>query len=39
MHTRTASATALMFVLTTQPAFNAEIPVKQVTLYKHGIAS
>ncbi|HEX4231774.1 MAG TPA: hypothetical protein VHZ07_24110 [Bryobacteraceae bacterium] len=38
MHTHTASAVALMFVLTTQPAFNAEIPVKQVILYKHGIA-
>lgn len=38
MLTRTPGAIALLFILTTQPAFNAEIPVKEVILYKHGIA-
>ncbi|MGC2662354.1 MAG: hypothetical protein WA324_30690 [Bryobacteraceae bacterium] len=38
MHTRNPSAVALLFVLTAGPAFNAEIPVKEVILYKHGIA-
>ncbi len=34
MHTR---ALALALILTTQPLYSAELPVKQVILYKHGI--
>ncbi|HEX4808094.1 MAG TPA: hypothetical protein VH325_04145 [Bryobacteraceae bacterium] len=38
MQTRNSIVVTVLFALTAQPALSSDIPVKQVVLYKHGIA-